>query len=444
MQMNDFNILFPMQKVDQKKRIVTGIATANNVDLANDVIEFEASLDAFANWVGNIREMHDPKKAVGTMIDYRPTSIMYNGKMYDAIEVDIYISKGAEDTWQKILDGTLKGFSIGGKALEKKNMYDPETGEMVTHVTKYLMGELSVVDNPCNPTGMFMLIKKAADGTLVDISEVENQSVFYCETHKYATINNNKFCPECGQEMKEIGVVETFNADVINKVISDFENSKKEGESGIMDLHENTNNATISNMNDFTDEQKTTLLKRLGSFLFDGVSATPAVAPNVTVNIHKGLLVDEVKEVEDKVEKSVDEINIEEKDDAVEKSVDLGSEVEDSNKEDEMDIEELLKGVSSLLDEKLGEVKAEISAEVDAKIDEINKSVSDFKDETDATLAKNAEELEKVSNTGAIQKSVDIEEVEDDKIEKSVSTVESFWGGIFVPGEFAEALGYDS
>lgn len=424
---NDFSINIPLQKINKQKRIVTGIATANNIDLEGDQIDFEASMEAFSSWVGNIREMHQPK-AVGTLVDFRPTQIMYKGRMIDAIEVDVYISKGAQDTWEKIIDGTLKGFSIGGRALEREMKLDPESGEMVQYVSKYVLNELSVVDNPCNPAGMFMLIKMAPDGSLENATDEIIKSVYYCAEHKYATLDN-KFCPTCSLEMKKIGEVDTFNAEVINKMIATYD---KDGGKKIMDLHKNTDDATISNtMNDLTEQQKSSIASRLVDSLF-GSTSTPAVTvPNVTVNIHKGMLTD-----------VDDEAKIEKKADVVE---DTAVTNVDSVKEEEMDIDELLKGVGALLDTKLDAVKSDISAEIDEKVSAISKSVDDFKAETSETLTKTAEDLEKVSSAGAIQKSVDVDDADADadKIEKNVKT-ESFWGNIFVPVEFVDALGYES
>lgn len=437
--MNDLSIMFPLQKIDKEKRIVTGIATANNLDKEDDLITFEASVDAFSNWVGNIREMHDPKKAVGSILDWRPTRILYRGREYDAIEVDVYISKGAEDTWQKILDKTLKGFSIQGRALERKNIYDNEAGRMVNMVTKYALNELSVVDNPCNPAGMFLLIKSAPDGTLVSAVDDEDKGVYYCSEHQYATIDSS-VCPSCIKEMEKIGIVKEFDAAIINKMIAGYDLEMKGGSSNTMDLQEKNKDDIVSNMDiELTEEQQKTILGRLGDALFsksEKVSTSDVIVPNITINIEKGAVVEEetvVEEVdskdEDVVEKSADSDNIE-------KDIE-----EDSHKEEEdMDLEKL----SALLDEKLEKVKSDISADVDEKISTISKSVDEFKEQTEVTISEAKDEIEKVANTGAGKKSVDIEdEVDEDVIEKSVKT-ESFWGGIFVPQEIVEVLGYES
>lgn len=178
---SSFNIVFPFQKIDREQRIVTGIATADNVDYEDDRISFEGSLDAFSSWIGNIREMHSPI-AVGKLVDYRPVPVSYRGKTYNGIEVSVYISKGAEDTWQKILDGTLRGFSIGGRSMDAEMEYDEDLQRQVRVIKEYVLGELSVVDNPCNPAGMFTMVKMMPDGSLEyceeDLDENDDSDLF--------------------------------------------------------------------------------------------------------------------------------------------------------------------------------------------------------------------------------------------------------------------------
>ena len=113
-------LIFPISVVKNEERVVVGVATADNVDKSGDVVSFEASATAFKNWQGNIREMHQPL-AVGKAVGHRPVEINEGGNTYRGVEVSAYISKGAEDTWQKVLDGTLGAFSIGGRILERKD-----------------------------------------------------------------------------------------------------------------------------------------------------------------------------------------------------------------------------------------------------------------------------------------------------------------------------------
>jgi len=170
--MEDFNLSFPIDLIKKEERVVIGIATADNIDKANDVVDFNASLDAFKNWGGNIREMHAPI-AVGKAIHIEPTQIKGpDGKKYNAIKVHAYISKGAEDTWQKILDGTLKAFSIGGKIIQKEAMSEKmHNGRPINIIKQYVLGELSLVDNPANALATVDIIKRNEDGSLQYVLE---------------------------------------------------------------------------------------------------------------------------------------------------------------------------------------------------------------------------------------------------------------------------------
>jgi hypothetical protein len=165
--MTDFNISFPIDMIKKEQRIVSGIATADNIDKSNDIVDFEASKEAFANWGGNIREMHAPI-AVGKAVKYEPVTITdKDGNTYNAFKVEAYISKGAEDTWQKVLDGTLRSFSIGGKVIKKEEMADKMyNGRPVNIIKKYVLGELSLVDNPANALAVIDLVKMNNEGGL--------------------------------------------------------------------------------------------------------------------------------------------------------------------------------------------------------------------------------------------------------------------------------------
>ncbi len=165
--MSDFNISFPIDMIKREQRIVVGIATADNIDKSGDIVDFEASKEAFANWGGNIREMHAPI-AVGKAVKYEPVTIKGDdGTTYNAVKVEAYISKGAEDTWQKVLDGTLRSFSIGGKVIEKSESTDKMfRGKPVNVIKKYVLGELSLVDNPANALATIDIIKMNEDGGL--------------------------------------------------------------------------------------------------------------------------------------------------------------------------------------------------------------------------------------------------------------------------------------
>jgi hypothetical protein len=171
--MENFNLSFPIDFIKKEERIVSGIATADNIDKSGDIVEFNASLEAFKNWGGNIREMHAPI-AVGKAISYEPVEITgEDGEKYKAIKVNAYISKGAQNTWEKILDGTLKAFSIGGKIIEKAESTEKMfRGRPANVIKKYTLGELSIVDNPANALAVVDIVKMDVDGNLDYILDI--------------------------------------------------------------------------------------------------------------------------------------------------------------------------------------------------------------------------------------------------------------------------------
>ena len=108
------NISMPISKVDVEKRLVSGFASLDNVDQQGDRIIPDANIDAFQSFRGNIREMHSDHNAVGKLVNFEET--MYydekTEKFYSGIYVTVYVSKGAPNTWEKVIDGTLTGCSL--------------------------------------------------------------------------------------------------------------------------------------------------------------------------------------------------------------------------------------------------------------------------------------------------------------------------------------------
>lgn len=155
----------PITKVDEERRLVSGFATLNNLDKHGHIVDADASEKAFARFRGNIREMHLPK-AVGRMIQFGSKAYHSeeDGKEYRGIFVTARVSKGAQDTWEKVLDGTLSGFSIGAIAKDIQKSLD-EDGNEVGVIKDYDLFELSLVDSPANPLANVISIQKMDDGT---------------------------------------------------------------------------------------------------------------------------------------------------------------------------------------------------------------------------------------------------------------------------------------
>ena len=419
----NLQLIFPISLVKNEERVVVGVATADNVDKSGDVVDFDASMTAFKNWQGNIREMHQPL-AVGKAVGHRPVEINENGTTYRGVEVSAYISKGAEDTWQKVLDGTLGAFSIGGRILERK---DDETrkfrGQPVSVVTKYELGELSLVDNPANPVANITLIKSDDEGL------------------SYALAIDEIECNKIGDTLVCI------TDDAIEKIECDCNVSESlhyKDYSDMVTYMKDTDVLTASDDTPSIDEvfdgvdleEKISLLQRFLTWMSDPANAESDVVVNSdeddveknTAEVEEiALMADEINEGDD-IDMNIDELTaalgtvIDEK---------LASHSEASAAKVETFIEEKLASAINAMTEKQDELTA--------KVDESTKSVTDSLDVINTRV-------ETVENAGAIKKSVDETDDEEEVIAKAVEdkAPESFWGNLFLPQDLIKSLGYES
>lgn len=130
--MNIFKAFAPITKVDDEQRMVYGYASTDSKDSQGEIVKSDAIEAALPDYMkfANIREMHT-MSAVGV------------AKSAEVNEGGLYIgAKIVDDSaWLKVKEGVYKGFSIGGKALEKANGI----------ITKLRLTEISVVDRPANP-----------------------------------------------------------------------------------------------------------------------------------------------------------------------------------------------------------------------------------------------------------------------------------------------------
>jgi hypothetical protein len=204
----------PFTKVNREKRTVSGFATLDNLDQTGDVVTMEASIKAFENFRGNIREMHGPT-AVGKMISFKPETYYdpATKEFYNGVYVDAYVSKGAQDTWEKVLDGTLAGFSIGGKIIESDNEVNKATGKTTRFIKDYSLMELSIVDSPANELCNILSISKM-NGQLIFkgmATEVKAENIFYCADSDSVFISEESSyeSPVTGKPATLIGWVES-------------------------------------------------------------------------------------------------------------------------------------------------------------------------------------------------------------------------------------------
>ena len=257
------SLSMPIAKVDKANRLVYGWATADNIDKTDDVVKNDASISAFERFQGGIREMHQPI-AAGVLREFKADTFYdkKTNKSYNGIFVTTYISEGAEDTWKKVLDGTLKAFSIGGNIKRATNEFNKDAGKSVRNIEEYDLVELSLVDNPGNQyshiTGVFKMDDdmNLMKGTLLTDTRMTN--VFFCVTDEIASESTDDSinCFKCGNAMENIGWVEQGDDEVtkVAKTVADFlrqkegaaENNTTNGEGGVTMSEEIKKDAEVS------------------------------------------------------------------------------------------------------------------------------------------------------------------------------------------------------
>lgn len=213
----------PLQKVDKENRIVSGFATLDNIDTSNDVVLASASQRAFENFRGNIRLMHQPIPA-GKLVNFRPEEYYdpQTQKFYKGIYVDVYVSKGAPEVWEMVLDGTLTGFSIGGQVTDAESEFVKDAGKVIRFIKAYDLVELSLVDSPANQLCDIFSITKTANGMTMSgmLSKMTAENVFWCDTDQiaFASAEDAKDCNVCGNATENIGWFENDGGDKAEKV----------------------------------------------------------------------------------------------------------------------------------------------------------------------------------------------------------------------------------
>jgi hypothetical protein len=166
--MPDHALLYaPITRIDSTKWEVEGVATSESPDSFGTIFGYEASKRAFEAWASkyaNIREMHD-RKAVAKGIEYR----------FDDASKQIFVrgrvSRGAPDTWAKVQEDILCGFSIGASNCKWDSV--ERNGKTYPYCTRYDLVELSLVDRPSNADCNIAVARADGLTDVVDVTEPE-------------------------------------------------------------------------------------------------------------------------------------------------------------------------------------------------------------------------------------------------------------------------------
>jgi len=426
----------PFAKVDKDRRMVSGFATLDNVDKQNDIVTTEASLDAFSRFRGNIREMHQPS-AVGKMVSLKQDKYFdpETKKFYSGVYVSAYVSKGAQDTWEKVLDGTYTGFSIGGRMLKWDDAYDEKVDTQVRVIKEYDLVELSLVDSPANQFANILSIEKLDDNDVLKgdgVADLEN--VFWDSDSGLVILSDNESenHPVSGVSMKNIGFVEKTDAEKTDMIKFLVDSAK-----GI-DLSKMTEE--VSPMTDTTEDftEKS-----------DEVVEEVEVAPEAEAETEE-VVEEEVAEKADSIEGSEDAEAEVEKADAAEADVEKADDVEsDVEKADAVEVEEVAKSDDVNIANAVVEIQdtlssafsdlAETVKSLHEQVNALNKSITGVSDELSATKKEIADakgqfdefgkRVDAVEQDTAFRKSGDLGEI----VQEQPEMVEkSLWGGRFL------------
>jgi hypothetical protein len=210
---DNVRLSMPIGKVDIERRMVSGFATLDNVDKQGDIVTTESSVEAFKNFRGNLREMHQPS-AVGKIVSFKEDKYFdpNDKKFYSGVYVSAYVSKGAQDAWEKVLDGTYTGFSIGGNIKTWDDAYDEKMDKAIRVIKNYELHELSLVDNPANQFANIVSIEKVNGQNVIGgyLSKAEVENVFWDSESGIVMISDaeSAVSPTNGNKMQNIGFIE--------------------------------------------------------------------------------------------------------------------------------------------------------------------------------------------------------------------------------------------
>jgi hypothetical protein len=414
---DNVRLSMPFGKVDTEKRIVSGFASLDNLDKQDDIVTTEASMNAFAKFRGNIREMHQPS-AVGKMISFKEEKYFdpETKKFYKGVYVSTYISKGARDAWEKVLDGTYTGFSIGGRMNKWDDAYNEELNKTIRVIKEYDLVELSLVDSPANQFASIMSVEKVNGINTIkgDLADVVVENVFYdAETGIVLTSDEETYVsPVSGNEMKNIGFVEKND------------NEKAEMIKFLVDSAKGINTSKINKEVNPMSEDTTTV---------DAPVAEAEVSVEVTPEAQPTETVEAVVEAEAPVAEA------EKSDSIVEDSA--TSSVEDAIQNPEAPAADAAKA-DEVIASAISEIKESVTnafGDLTATIKSLSDEVANMKKSLDATTTdvnqikgtfnEIGKRVDSVEKDTAFRKSGDLGEIVQ---ELPQTTHKSLWGGRFL------------
>jgi hypothetical protein len=422
---DNVRLSMPFSKVDVERRIVSGFATLDNIDKQSDIVTTDASVKAFSKFRGNIREMHQPT-AVGKMVSFKEDKYFdpESKKFYSGVYVSTYISKGAQDTWEKVLDGTLSGFSIGGKMNKWDDGYDEKMDAKIRIIKDYDLVELSLVDNPANQFANVLSVEKV-DG--VDMIKGESldtpiENVFWDAESGIVMLSENEAeqSPTSGAPMQNIGFVEKND------------NEKTDMIKFLVDSAKGIN--TIEIKKEVSPMSETTITEDIVE-KSDDVVEESQVAPEADATtkdaVEKSYSEDQEKSVEEEKMEDEDETKSEDEKSEDEMKSEAVDEEEGVSKSDEVIVNAVTE-IQSTLTSAFSDLANTVKA-LHEQVSALSKSIDSVKNEvTEAKGQFNefGKRVDAVEADTAFRKSGDLGEIVQESEPQLVQ--KSLWGGRFL------------
>ena len=418
---NRLRLSMPIAKVDQERRIVSGFATLDNVDRQGDIVPSDASVKAFEQFRGNVREMHQ-QVAVGKVVSFKEDKYFdtEEKKFYNGVYVSAYVSKGAQDTWEKVLDGTLTGFSIGGNIKDYEDVYSEDMDKSIRVIKDYELYELSLVDSPANQFANVISIEKNNDSGY--LAKMSTENVFWCTTHDIVRISadSSSDCPRCDKGMQNIGFVESNDADkadVVKAIILRNKNEAKE----VSKMAEEIIETSIEEVE--VEKTVDTPLNEVETIVEKAEDDTTAEKMD---DDKKEKMEDEEEEMDKSDEAETAETEVVKSEEVVEEDSNVSKDISETITSTLNTLADIVKALS----EKVEDLHKSIAG-ISENVANVNKDVSRVGEEVKevkGSFNEFGKRVDAVENDTAFRKSGDLGEI----VQEPVMVQKSLWGGRFL------------
>jgi len=185
-------------KADEGRRIIAGYASVAIVDDDNQYIPPEVLEDGLKSLLedesyANVMVVHQNIQIGKILKEYQDLLTHVDDKgLFIIAEIRDNL-ESANGVWQKILEGAMRGFSIGGEIIDKHNHCDDDKCYEI--IDKINLFEVSVCSSPVNKASGFEIIAKS------DVCEkLENM----CDKMTEEEIKEEVPCTDCEEKAEDI------------------------------------------------------------------------------------------------------------------------------------------------------------------------------------------------------------------------------------------------